>query len=191
MSEHAVDLFQKVKSIFNEKELNRKNVFKFVELAMEVVELDKDLSGAQKKALVIATIKVAVNEMIPDTEEYNIVEHYVNYFIDQTIEEIIEINGGKLKINPKKSKFYSCFASCGSFFSKCKCPLRSCGCFKSCFKAQAEATVEVPVVVPVEVPVPATEPTATEPATPAVEESATEPTVEVELEEPASGVKTV
>lgn len=170
MSEHAVTLFQKVKTLFNDKELNRTNLFKFLELAMEAVELNKDLSGAQKKALVIETIKLAINEMIPDSEEFQIVEHYVNYFIDQTIDEIIEINGGKLKINPKKSKFYSCF-------SKCRCPLRLCGCFKGLFKATPAPVFAVPApapVAPVVVPDPATPVPAPVPA-PVVEELASGP----------------
>jgi hypothetical protein len=108
LSEEAKPLYLKVKNLFG-KTLDHKNVLKFVELTMELIDLERDLSGTQKKALVIAVVKYAVADLIPDDDEYVLVEHFVKHFIDQTIDEIVEVHGGKLTLNVRKSR---CYCSC-------------------------------------------------------------------------------
>jgi len=149
MSEHARLLFQKAKALFKDAKLDPSNVLKFLEFAMEAVELE-ELSGAQKKELVIEAIKIAIDEMIPDEEEYKVMETYVTLFLTHTIDELIEVNNGKLKVNPKRSKFYKCFECCSGLFRRLPC-------------ARAQAPVQSPVPAPAPV-VPAPAPVVPAPA---------------------------
>jgi hypothetical protein len=107
----ARELFEKVKSVFTEK-LTHKTVFKFVETSMEVIELNDELSGEQKKSLVIESLTIALTEIVPDEQDYELLTQFIEFFVESTIDEIIEINKGNLKLNPKKSVFFRCFTFC-------------------------------------------------------------------------------
>jgi len=118
MSEHAQQLFEKTKALFKEDHLNHTNVFKFLQLSMEIVELNEDLSGAQKKALVIETLKIAAKSLVPDEDEFVILEQFIDLFVNSAIDEIVEVSGNTVKINVKRSRFYKCFTACSGLFGR-------------------------------------------------------------------------
>ena len=82
------------------KELDVKN-FKIGSLpalvikAMEIVEGLRNFTGAQKKALVVKSIQIIVDE----SDVAGMYEPFILPMVSQLIDELILVDGGKMKIN--------------------------------------------------------------------------------------------
>ena len=112
--------FKNVYSIFENKvkelnafQLNSRNVIKILKIAIEVVEfLDNDISGKEKKNLVIQMIKKYIQDdnEISDVEKNICLEMINSGTIDETIDLVVDASNGNLDLNNVLNLGTSCCA---------------------------------------------------------------------------------
>ena len=112
--------FKNVESIFENKvkelnafQLNSRNVIKILKIAIEVVEfLDNDISGKEKKNLVIQMIKKYIQDdnEISDVEKNICLEMINSGTIDETIDLVVDASNGNLDLNNVLNLGTSCCA---------------------------------------------------------------------------------
>lgn len=109
------EIYKYIKSVHGEK-ITPTNIILITSELIQIVEKYKNLTGMQKKMLVINTIKRIVNEQLNTPEE----QMALTIIIDNTVPNIIDgfvsaINGlmNFTKNNKKCSSFFgSCFSCC-------------------------------------------------------------------------------
>jgi hypothetical protein len=116
----VVEIVKQLKSYLN---LNPKNMSiadipPLVIKTMELVENLRDLSGDEKKDLVIEVVKTVVD----DTDMTGSFEPIILPMLPVLIDQLVMVADGKMKINTGlKAKVTGCFVSVKTLFTNCKC----------------------------------------------------------------------
>lgn len=109
LKKYSEDLYAKVKANFPDDTLNALNVLLFVRMAMEQAEKFKELEGRQKKEVVIRVMHVAFDDYAMDEQTSAQLKVLVDFFIDQIIDNFVDINLGNLGLNKKQQKKFNDF----------------------------------------------------------------------------------
>ncbi len=107
-------LYDYSKSILDTKKITTTNIIMIMNNLIQIVEQYKELTGNQKKMLVLDTIKKIINENVTDENNKQQLILFVNITLPVILDSIIlAINGdmkfAKEKINSCFSKLFSCF----------------------------------------------------------------------------------
>lgn len=91
------------------------DLLKFATLAMRLAEKYPQLSGPDKKDLVIRLAKRLVSE-IPDlaADDLSVLESAIELVLPSAIDYIIAASKGQLDLNVVKQQFSGCFPCCGA-----------------------------------------------------------------------------
>lgn len=108
-------LYNYVKKTLGAQKINATSIIIITNNLMQIVEKYNDLSGNQKKMLVIDTIKRIINETINDELEKTNLLLIVDLTLPKVIDTIISAINGDLKFNVNKVKnsfqklFFCCY----------------------------------------------------------------------------------
>lgn len=91
-----------IKSILGNEKITATNIVIIATSLMNVVEQYKDLTGSQKKMLIIDTIKRVINENTNDVEERMALMVIVDFTLPPLIDTLISAINGNLKFEKKK-----------------------------------------------------------------------------------------
>ena len=91
-----------IKSILGNEKITATNIVIIATSLMNVVEQYKDLTGSQKKMLIIDTIKRVINENTNDVEERMALMVIVEFTLPPLIDTLISAINGNLKFEKKK-----------------------------------------------------------------------------------------
>ena len=105
-------LYEEVKKIIGNKKLNRSNIVVILLSLMQSVENYKNLTGVQKKTLILDTLNNVINDIIDDEQEAMELKLLVQLTLPSVIDTFISIDKKKIAIKIKKG--------CKSIFSCCK-----------------------------------------------------------------------
>ena len=110
---YASKIYNNLKNIIEGKDITRTNVISTVLQLMSMVETYKELSGLQKKGIVIDSLHNLVNEQITDISEKNDLILLIDLTIPHVIDNFINIDRKKLRIKMQKtcSTIFSCLKS--------------------------------------------------------------------------------
>jgi hypothetical protein len=91
-----------IKSILGNEKITATNIVIIATSLMNVVEQYKDLTGSQKKMLIIDTIKRVINENTNDVEERMALMVIVDFTLPPLIDTLISAINGNIKFEKKK-----------------------------------------------------------------------------------------
>jgi hypothetical protein len=109
-------LYDYSKSILDTKKITTTNIIMIMNNLIQIVEQYKELTGNQKKMLVLDTIKKIINENVTDENNKQQLILFVNITLPVILDSIILAINGDMKF--AKEKINSCFSK---LFSCCKC----------------------------------------------------------------------
>lgn len=119
MNTYTQTVFNQVKAAFVGQQLDTTTVFNFIRICMDNVSAYDSLAGLQKKELVIAVLQMAIDSMVTDPNEQQLLNFMIQNFISTIIDQFCDIDANGISLNPAtKSKIKA-------FFSKlfpCCCP---------------------------------------------------------------------
>ena len=95
-------LYHEIKKYLNGGKITQSNVIAVLVNLMKLIEEFPDLSGVQKKHVVIQAICVAVDDQREDVEEATRIKEFVVLTLPDVIDTIVDIDKRKLKIKIKK-----------------------------------------------------------------------------------------
>lgn len=104
-------LYGEVKKIIGNQKLNRSNIVVILLSLMQSVENYKNLTGLQKKTLILDTLNNVINDIIDDEQEAMELKLLVQLTLPSVIDTFISIDKKKIAIKIKKG--------CKSIFSCC------------------------------------------------------------------------
>lgn len=104
-------LYDEVKKIIGNQKLNRSNIVVILLSLMQSVENYKNLTGVQKKTLILDTLNNVINDIIDEQEAMEL-KLLVQLTLPSVIDTFISIDKKKIAIKIKKG--------CKSIFSCCK-----------------------------------------------------------------------
>ena len=100
MSELIIGLVNQLKLSFNQYSLNENNVIDYVMRVMNLVEKNNNLSGFEKKAVVVAVISKLLDDAPNLTPESKIaLKLIVNVVVPNVIEAVVSATKGNTNIN--------------------------------------------------------------------------------------------
>jgi len=109
-------LYDYSKSILDTKKITTTNIIMIMNNLIQIVEQYKELTGNQKKMLVLDTLKKIINENITDENEKQQLILFINITLPMVLDSIILAINGDMKF--AKEKITGCFSK---LFSCCKC----------------------------------------------------------------------
>lgn len=109
-------LYEYAKSILDTKKITTTNIIMIMNNLIQIVEQYKELTGNQKKMLVLDTIKKIINENVTDDNDKQQLILFVNITLPVVLDSIILAINGDMKF--AKEKITGCFSK---LFSCCKC----------------------------------------------------------------------
>jgi hypothetical protein len=119
MDAYVQAVFNQVKENFAGQSLDVTTVFSFIRISMETVERYKNLTGMQKKELVIAVLTVAIDSLVVDQNEQQILNFMIENFIGTLIDQFCDIDSNGISINlATKNKLKAFFSK---IFPCCPC----------------------------------------------------------------------
>ena len=108
------ELYDYSKSILDTNKITTTNIIMIMNNLIQVVEKYKELTGNQKKMLVLDTLKKIINENVSDESEKQQLILFVNITIPIILDSIISAINGNMKF--AKDKISGCFSK---LFSCC------------------------------------------------------------------------
>lgn len=110
MSLENIDFcFQKILSLYKDKELSVSDWIALVTSIMEIVEDVPDLSGPEKKELVIAVTSKTIDTLVKDEDTKRELQYLLNSSVPFFIDVIVMATKKILNINKiKKCGLFSC-----------------------------------------------------------------------------------
>lgn len=105
-----------IKSTIGDEKINATNIIIISTNLMHIVEQYKDLTGFQKKMLILDTIKKIINQNVSDVQERMSLMMIVDMTLPQVLDTLVSAVNGNIKF--EKDKIVSCFKKlfccCGS-----------------------------------------------------------------------------
>ena len=108
--ERIHDLYDKIKVLIEGKKLDATNIVSITTNAMIFVEAYNDISGIQKRELIIHIIGLIIKDTVDDYEEKFVLQNIVRLTLPSIIDTIINVDKKKIQIKVKKgcSRLFSC-----------------------------------------------------------------------------------
>lgn len=105
------DVYKIVDEVMKDKKIGVGDLILIARNTMETVETFKDISGAEKKELVLTVIKKYVIATVPNGRKKDDMLRVISDVLPNTIDLIITATRGELNINPIKfgRGMFSCF----------------------------------------------------------------------------------
>jgi len=102
-------IYDELKTIVGSGTVNIANISELLIQIMQLAEGYSDLSGDQKKALVLDALDHLIDDQIKNTEEAQILKKIVQYALPSVVDIFIGISNGDIKVDAEKcwSKFIS------------------------------------------------------------------------------------
>lgn len=105
MENYSADLYERVKLNFpDDNELTASEIFDLIRIAMEEAEKITDLTGPEKKELVIRVVHEAFKDLVVDKIESDKIQDFMDFFLEYLVDQFVDISKGNLKINDKTKK---------------------------------------------------------------------------------------
>ena len=102
-------LYDDMESIIGKRTVTPGNIISLVTLLMKTADKYTDITGIQKKELVLAVTRKVVEETVPEEERGNIL-YMVDGALPSVIDTLIAVDKGQLAIKIKKS--FKTWCSC-------------------------------------------------------------------------------
>jgi hypothetical protein len=106
-------IYDKLKAIIHEKEVSASNIMSIVASAMRIVDSFGDLSGPQKKEIVIGLIKKIVDDLPLKVGDKDSIQAFIDFTLPTVIDNIISATKGKF-FNMAKDKIKSSWNCCAT-----------------------------------------------------------------------------
>lgn len=103
-------LYETLSSMIGDNKLSTANAVIIATNLMQIVEKYTNITGQQKKALVIHVLKLFIADHL-DGDDANTLLLFIDMFLPSVIDTIISIDKKELAINIRKS-FKTCFPCC-------------------------------------------------------------------------------
>jgi hypothetical protein len=103
-------LHEELKKIIEKSSINRSNIITIVISLMQIVEKYQDVSGVQKKAIILKSLELVINDQISDEEEAKALNLLVEVTLPTLIDTVVSIDKKEIQIKIKKgcSKLLQC-----------------------------------------------------------------------------------
>lgn len=110
ISEKVLKLYDELEKVVKEEGFTSSNIISIVIYLMQIVEGYNDLSGKEKKELVIEVLNKFIDENVDDEKEENELKFLVRITVPPLIDSIISLDKRELKIKTEKclSKIFCC-----------------------------------------------------------------------------------
>lgn len=110
-TEATLKLYQDLKNIVGEGEINPSNIITMVTSLMQLVEQYENLKGKQKKAAIIDVLNQLIDEEVPTEREALQLKSIVHLTLPTVIDVMVSIDKKDVEIKVKKGckKLMSCF----------------------------------------------------------------------------------
>ena len=104
-------VYEAVDEVLQDKKITISDIIFVAKRAMEIVETFKEITGEQKKSLVLSVLRKYVHETVNNTKRRNEMINVINTVLPGTIDVIILASKGEIDINPAQfsSGLFSCF----------------------------------------------------------------------------------
>jgi hypothetical protein len=111
---YAKKLYDEICEKFQDEELDMTNIFDLVRLCMETVDTYKNITGLQKKQLVLNVVHRALDEWLVNKIDDATLRLFADKGLDILIDNFVDIDLGNLKINKAAclTAFQKLFACC-------------------------------------------------------------------------------
>jgi len=111
------ELYNTIQSLLasSNKKLEVSNITEITIELMQLVESYDELSGADRKELVMDVFRQLIRDNVSQPELQNIMTEIANFMMPSVIDAIIAFDKGDLKINIPRA-----ISKCGGFFKCCK-----------------------------------------------------------------------
>lgn len=96
------DLYEQLEQIVKTKQINAINLIEITIDLMKIVEDVKDISGKQKKDLIIETLEKFINEKVSDEKEREELLFIVKNVVPSVIDTVVSIDLGELSVKFNK-----------------------------------------------------------------------------------------
>ncbi len=106
-------IYDAVKKIFVEKTITTSNVVVLAVQAMQIVEKIPDLTGGDKKNIVIKVVKLIVNEFELDDDSRATINLVIDTTLPVAIDMIVGASKGAFDLNTLKVKLAKLRCCCG------------------------------------------------------------------------------
>ena len=103
MEDRVRKLYEAVKEIVSEETLTVENIVTVVVQVMTLVEKYPNMKGAEKKNLVLHTLKLFAENEITEEETRNQVSLLLDFTVPILIDTLVEVDRGEVKIRIPKS----------------------------------------------------------------------------------------
>jgi hypothetical protein len=112
--DHLEEMYNYVKLTVGNNNITASSIMVITNNLMQIVEKYKDLTGNQKKMLVIDTIKRFINETINDSSDKNNLLMIADLTLPTVIDTLVSAINGDIKFDVKKVKtvFNNLFGCC-------------------------------------------------------------------------------
>ena len=105
------NLYEEVKDIIKDRVITPENIIQVVITCMKLVEQNKNLSGSQKKVIVLRVVELLINDIICDDDTRKNLEMVVTTVLPNLIDVMKSLDIGKISIKIKK-KWNEIFTCC-------------------------------------------------------------------------------
>jgi len=103
-------LYESLARLVGDQKITAQNAVLIATNLMQIVENYPDLTGEQKKTIVLHVLKKFVRDTMNDNDEDAVIM-FIDLFLPSVIDTIISVDKKKIMVNIKKG-FASCFACC-------------------------------------------------------------------------------
>jgi len=110
-------VYQAVDEVLEDNKITISDIIFVAKRAMEIVETFKDITGEQKKSLVLSVLRKYVHKTVNSTKKRDDMLNVINTVLPGTIDVIILASKGGVDINP--AQFSSGLLSCFKILFRC------------------------------------------------------------------------
>jgi len=107
-NELFVGIYDEAKELVKDKEINETNIIQITTCIMELVEEYPNITGEQKKKIVIMLISKLVDNSPLNDSKKNIVKTATNLILPAAIDAIVSASKSKFILNIRKKKHGCC-----------------------------------------------------------------------------------
>lgn len=109
-SEAVERLYEELKKIIGKGNINSSNIVTILISLMQIVEKYQDVSGIQKKAIILKALKLVINDQVTNEEEAKALNLLVEVTLPTVIDTLVSVDKKEIQIKIKKgcSKLLKC-----------------------------------------------------------------------------------
>jgi hypothetical protein len=109
-SEAVERLYEELKKIIGKGNINSSNIVTILISLMQIVEKYQDVSGIQKKAIILEALELVINDQVTNEEEAKALNLLVEVTLPTVIDTLVSVDKKEIQIKIKKgcSKLLKC-----------------------------------------------------------------------------------